>query len=183
LELSGLFERIKTAFGTDSLSEIAKALDIVPQSVYQWQKRNPPSISTLIKISDLTGTSIHWLITGQGHQLIAERGVSEEGFQVEKALIGEIKRAAKEDGRRLVDEIAELIKAGLLSRSLAEMWTGERARPRNSGSMPPLSHEEIMRDTPSTMEIDPFPHLDVKIRPQPSREEEQAKKRSRKKAG
>jgi transcriptional regulator with XRE-family HTH domain len=62
-----LWERIKLSFQTENAAEIARKLGIERQSVYKWRDgKNLPSLETFERMSQLTGRSQGWLITGLG---------------------------------------------------------------------------------------------------------------------
>lgn len=69
--MTKFFQRLVEAFGTDNSAEIARQLNLERQAVYRWRDgKNIPSIETLLLISEKTGTSLHWLITGQGPKFV-----------------------------------------------------------------------------------------------------------------
>jgi len=100
-EIKSIFERVKEAFGGKSADEIAGELDLHRSSVYQWRRgQNPPSIKTLKLISDKTGCSIHWIITGQGSREI-ETEQAAETSPVSKLW----RKAQKLDSQRKIDYV------------------------------------------------------------------------------
>ena len=63
----GLGDRLKEAFGTNSVQQIADRLKMSYQGVDHLIKgRRKFNDSLLLEISSLTGCSIHWLLTGEG---------------------------------------------------------------------------------------------------------------------
>lgn len=69
--------RIKTAFGTQNLKRIAKALGVsYPGLNHLLRGHRRLTVDLVRKISDLTGYSIHWLVTGKGPSLV-DRGEGE----------------------------------------------------------------------------------------------------------
>lgn len=69
-EEAGRWERITEAFGTNRVGEIALTVGLSPQSVYKWSKNESIGLDSLLKISRLTNTSLHWLVTGEGARLV-----------------------------------------------------------------------------------------------------------------
>lgn len=65
-KIPGLWERIQEAFGGAGVPQIAQLLGLSKPSVYQWRKGDAPWLDTLVHISELTNTSLHWLLTGEG---------------------------------------------------------------------------------------------------------------------
>lgn len=71
---AGLGERLKKAFGTESVQEIANRLEMSYQGVDHLIKgRRKLSDSLLIQISALTNCSIDWILTGLGPEQLATR--------------------------------------------------------------------------------------------------------------
>jgi SOS regulatory protein LexA len=69
LDQNAFWKRILEAFNTDNLAEIARKLNISSQSVYKWRDaKSRPDIDTLLEISTLTNSSLHWLLTGRGQK-------------------------------------------------------------------------------------------------------------------
>lgn len=66
----GFGERLKEAFGTDKPAEIARKLGITYQGAKNYLEDRIPSAETLLDISNSTGRSIHWLLTGHGPRLV-----------------------------------------------------------------------------------------------------------------
>lgn len=68
-----LWGRITEAFDAKNPAEIARELGIGRGAVYKWRDRkNAPSIETLIRIAELTNRSLDWLLTGNTTQGIAQ---------------------------------------------------------------------------------------------------------------
>lgn len=66
----GLWDRIVKSFADShqisDVTQISEILGLSYQSVHKWKSGLLPSIDTLLRISDLTNSSIHWLLTGEG---------------------------------------------------------------------------------------------------------------------
>lgn len=86
---SNFLERCMVALKAPTASAVARALDLTPASVGAWANESLPKKETLLKISQLSGFSLHWLLTGEGPQRIqADEGVAltnTEG-QIDKSL-------------------------------------------------------------------------------------------------
>lgn len=68
----GFWTRLLSAFGTDNAAEISRHLGLERQSLYKWRDGiNQPSLDSLIAISEKTGRSLHWLLTGHGQEYIS----------------------------------------------------------------------------------------------------------------
>ena len=68
----GLWGRITEAFGTGDVQAIADKLSLSYQAVYKWKQGKAPGQETLRQIAGLTGSSIHWLMTGWGTRHFSE---------------------------------------------------------------------------------------------------------------
>jgi transcriptional regulator with XRE-family HTH domain len=93
--LTDLWKRICQALGADTAPEIARRLGLTKQSVYQWQKGNPPGLDMLIKIAQSGDVSLDWLILGIGQNVppmtdSADSGETESGAPLSEAKVREI---------------------------------------------------------------------------------------------
>jgi transcriptional regulator with XRE-family HTH domain len=73
---SGVFGRIMEALGSEGKGGIAKAacaLGFTVQALYKWEKGDGISIDTLMTISEVSGASIDWLLTGEQPMYVKER--------------------------------------------------------------------------------------------------------------
>lgn len=61
------FERAKTAINAKNDAELARFLGITTSSVAKAKNREGLSLELLIKVSEATGASLDWLITGREH--------------------------------------------------------------------------------------------------------------------
>lgn len=66
----GLYERIQQALGAQNQSEVAEIIGVTPSSVCGWKVRGFVSVDSLLKIAQLSNTSINWLLTGRGPQYV-----------------------------------------------------------------------------------------------------------------
>lgn len=76
VEKDSTFTRILQAFNAKTATEVAEKLNLTPQAVSKWNKDGGMKFSTLRLISDQTGVSIHWLLTGKGERQVAENVTS-----------------------------------------------------------------------------------------------------------
>lgn len=113
----GLWDRITQAFaashGFSDVRQIAGLLGLSLQSVYKWQKGMLPSIETTIRISDLTNSSIHWLLTGEGPKTIKAEGQKQIASKPEIEFSEEereaIEKVAVSSGHTYADMIHSLV--------------------------------------------------------------------------
>lgn len=71
IDRESLFGRIMEAFGSRTAANLAEKLNITRQSVYGWRDgKNLPELEKLVEISNVTNTSLHWLLTGEGSKEI-----------------------------------------------------------------------------------------------------------------
>jgi chromosome partitioning protein len=66
--------RLKEAFGGAQNKEIAHRLGLSNSAITTYMSGRIPPPETLVKISRLTGCSIHWLITGEGPKSVGSTG-------------------------------------------------------------------------------------------------------------
>lgn len=67
-----IYERVRDALGVKNLTEVAERLGLTTGAVSQWKTTGKISLDTLIKVSELSGVSIHWLVTGKGEKKIKQ---------------------------------------------------------------------------------------------------------------
>lgn len=72
--------RLKEVFYGVQNKEIAHKLDVSNSAITTYMNGRVPPHETLIKISRLTGCSIHWLITGEGSKWVSNPRRFEESF-------------------------------------------------------------------------------------------------------
>lgn len=72
VEKDSVFARILNAFNAKTATEVADRLGISPQAVSKWNNDGGMKFTTLNLISEQTGVSIHWLLTGQGEKYVGE---------------------------------------------------------------------------------------------------------------
>lgn len=86
LDSAGFYKRVCEALGLEpgrgTKAQIAKMLDITKSAAGSWEHGEMPgrdSLKNVVRISELTNTSLHWLLTGEGPKLIQgrERQLSE----------------------------------------------------------------------------------------------------------
>jgi transcriptional regulator with XRE-family HTH domain len=104
VDYAGMWERIREALGAQTAPEVARALDLSRQTVYDWQKGKIPGLDTLVRIADLGNVSLHWLVTGEGPSSV---------HLVSGHLLEEVKRRAGESGVSVTEQLEEIIEAGV----------------------------------------------------------------------
>lgn len=67
--------RLKQAFAPLNNKEIAAKLGVVPSAVQNYLGGRMPDGSTLLRISQLTGCDIHWLLTGENSHDVNQQPV------------------------------------------------------------------------------------------------------------
>lgn len=75
VEKDSVFFRILNAFKAKTATEVAERLGLSPQAVSKWNKDGGMKFTTLNLISNQTGVSIHWLLTGEGEKYITKNAV------------------------------------------------------------------------------------------------------------
>lgn len=77
--------RVKRAFGTNNLKAIAIALHISYPGLNHFLRGHRRLTVDLVKrMSDLTGYSIHWLVTGEGPEKVIVYGISDLDHAVQE---------------------------------------------------------------------------------------------------
>lgn len=77
----GLSIRLQVAREVCGLSprDIAEKLNVTQQAVSQWEKgKSFPDVGNLVKLSDLYGVSIDWLLKGEKTEIVKETVVEED---------------------------------------------------------------------------------------------------------
>jgi repressor LexA len=124
LDLEGLWGRIQKALGNEKATVIADKLGITKQSVYRWRDGEMPGLDNLAKISESSGTSLHWLLTGRGPIRVglaaSYEGEQEQFIPVyfEAGVEKIINDLAEQNARDLSEQVRELATEALISRGL-----------------------------------------------------------------
>ena len=64
-------QRLREAFNGLSIDTIGRKIGVQKQAIYRWGRgETQPDLDRLLLISELTGFSIHWLITGEGSKKV-----------------------------------------------------------------------------------------------------------------
>ena len=66
--MSSFWDRLQIAFDNANAPQIAGKLHISKQAVYRWRDGEMPKRVHLEKIAELTGTSLYWLMNGDGEE-------------------------------------------------------------------------------------------------------------------
>lgn len=67
--MKSIYDRIQEAFGITNSAEIARKLGYGKHLAYKWRDGEAlPTTETVIKVYELTGVSLHWLLTGEGEK-------------------------------------------------------------------------------------------------------------------
>jgi len=118
----GFGERLKDAFEYAPIGDIAQQLKLTYHAVRNYTQGRVPAPEVLIQIHDLTGCSIHWLLTGQGPKRIAGsvHPIKKDTLEV---YLGEAEREivsglANEAETSIEEELRDLILESLIARGL-----------------------------------------------------------------
>lgn len=114
---SGFWKRLLIAFETANAAEISRKIGLERQSLYKWREGvNQPSLDSLIAISQKTGRSLHWLLTGHGQEFIEQLPSPYASLENdEKRLVEQI---AQKENQSFVQAIRSLILEALTSRGM-----------------------------------------------------------------
>jgi transcriptional regulator with XRE-family HTH domain len=125
--------RLKEAFNNAKNVDIAKKLGVGPSAITNYSREERyPSLDILLKISEVTGYSIQWLLTGEGPKKISPRDESKEtgensicvNFSTqEKNIIDTLASDAHQTVEQTIYEIvrASLILSGLSGNTAIEI--------------------------------------------------------------
>lgn len=94
----GLLKRMFEALGTQRTQEIADMLGISASLVSDWKaNRSLPSVAQLFQISSLGRTTIDWLLSGEGPQIVSvafdNKAQGDIGYMERKYLFEELERS------------------------------------------------------------------------------------------
>lgn len=129
LETAHFWKRIEEAFETRNVAEMAEKVGLKVQALYKWQKGTIPSLDTLVKISDLTGSSIHWLVTGEGPQKVeAITDLKERQIYVDERLSPQRKSELHGEIRQLLEIMKAMFSATKEDREHAEFLLADMER-------------------------------------------------------
>lgn len=112
-------ERLKIAFQEQSIEKIATRMGVIKQSIYKWQRgATKPTIDKLLMISELTGYSIHWLLTGEGEEVTLgdeDTAMIFIGTHFEEPLMIRVLKISEQMNFSLGDTVAWLTRKGFLA--------------------------------------------------------------------
>lgn len=116
VDTKGFYLRIMEAFNSNKPAEVARHLKLTRHSVYKWRKGESfPDLTTLIKISKLTNTSIHWLLTGDEPKYLGDQPLPARFRPYEQRLIYDV---AEKEGYSIQEMVRVLVLEALKSRGL-----------------------------------------------------------------
>ena len=103
------FGRLKQLLPKANKIQLAEILDVKPSAITPYVKGRIPGLQTLIRISNFTGASIHWLVTGKGPVLLPENGneVSDLVSIRKHAVLDYLKNQLVELSNESADEMSE----------------------------------------------------------------------------
>lgn len=115
-------DRLKDAFDNAPLADIAQQLGMTYHAIRNYAQGRVPAPEILLQIFELTGCSIHWLLTGDGPKRIGSRAhqFKQDSFNV---YFGEAERdiilsLAGDANISAEEEIRELVLESLIARGL-----------------------------------------------------------------
>lgn len=86
IEESPFGKRLREAFGGGNNTIIAGKLGVSNSALTNYMRGRVPDADLLLKISDLTNCSVHWLLTGEGTKEISTEA-SDDRSEVSRRLI------------------------------------------------------------------------------------------------
>ena len=117
-QILGFEERLRQAFSNASISEIAVKLDLSYHGARNYFGGRIPSAEKLKQISELTGCSIHWLLTGHGPKTTAGYPAEELLLFLENHIQEALNQLAAAENKHPSEIIALLVTEALIARGL-----------------------------------------------------------------
>ncbi len=126
-QLEGIKQRLLSAYNLPELGELARYLEISYQTLqHYFIGRTPIPSALLLRVSEDTHISIHWLLTGKGekHPGINQTQSQEIGNQLEERrekqrdifdLVTQFKKLPDQEKIVLSNKLVELVANSLLS--------------------------------------------------------------------
>ncbi len=161
MEVQSILEqRIREAFNNQPTKEIANKLGLSYHAVRNYLRGRIPSGEKLIEISQLTGCSIHWLLTGEGEKKVVDSSSGEIPVNLAPHVKDRLSGLAAQTGREISEQAAELIIEGLISRGMLANQPQSLEFVCFSDTVPP------MRTVPLIGEIEPENFIQELRRPE-----------------
>ena len=85
VKYSEVIERMRSAGKLKNDSRVARALGVTPQALSNYKKRGNIPADLVLKFSEIYGTYVDWLITGDGQMFRAGYGPGEDASTVTAA--------------------------------------------------------------------------------------------------
>jgi transcriptional regulator with XRE-family HTH domain len=98
--------RLQEACESDEPARIARKIGIPYQTVKNYLAGRLPKPDVLVKISDATNVSIHWLLTGEGEKRLRGKG---DGFDLMRR-IQEIEKKLSPADREFAEQLLSVLK-------------------------------------------------------------------------
>jgi hypothetical protein len=117
-QILGFEERLRQAFSNASISEIAVKLDLSYHGARNYFGGRIPSAEKLKQISELTGCSIHWLLTGHGPKTTGGYPAEEVLLFLENHIQEALNQLAAGEKKHPSEIIALLATEALIARGL-----------------------------------------------------------------
>ncbi len=122
LDTDNFFARICEALSLENVygvqAEIAQILDITPTAVGFWKKKPPGAegLKNIIRIAELSNTSLHWLLTGKGDKFISVNNEAKNANNTVNKVLAELDYIDNLDDSEQSVEILEIIQHDVLKR-------------------------------------------------------------------
>lgn len=71
-----VLSRMKTIYGVEKDAELARALDISPQTLSSWRQRSAIPYSLCVECAKTRGASLDWLLYGEGEMMRDRKSAS-----------------------------------------------------------------------------------------------------------
>lgn len=123
-EVNAVLDRLKQVYVVDKDSELAKSLEITPQTLSTWKARDKVPYSICVQISKERNLTLDWLLTGEG-QMYKNAPPPEQQLQAltpkERALLELFKELNDKDQREIYQDAEQKKHMSDLERELKEL--------------------------------------------------------------
>lgn len=99
LDADSIIDRMKSAAGMKSDSELARCLDITPQAIYKFRKQGKLPADLFVSYAFDAGLSLDWLATGNGTMMAEDV----------KTVLGKVDNDLLEAVIEVVEELLESV--------------------------------------------------------------------------
>lgn len=79
--------RMKTIYGIEKDAELARALDISPQTLSSWRQRSAIPYSLCVECAKTRGASLDWLLYGEGQMMRDRKSANKSAIESDDTVV------------------------------------------------------------------------------------------------